>query len=157
MLNDRSPTIPFTTLFDVKPLEDCPDVNWVPGPYIKESTMLFNRVENLLTHFGNVTLNKSFKGFLKDAGKSPSITCEYLGIGSKSAWYGQPDTRIRARSGDHTLITLHHESSESDDESMLIEANHLSQAVATVVVHSFTEQTHHSELNPMVPINFTQR
>ena len=55
------------------------------------------------------------------------------------------------------IVTNKQDSEETDGESSQFEAkqrvssDHLSQAVATAIVHSFTQNKRHPQLNPMVP------
>ncbi len=65
-------------------------------------------------------------------------------------WFGTPDARIRfAVDSGSTLLLVR-------DYPMVIlfpvAENHLQQAVATIITHSFTEHKNHKTLNPMVPM-----
>ncbi len=81
------------------------------------------------------------------------IICDNIGIGNRAAWYGTPDARIRANDSD-VLIEW------EDESSVLVEAklkvqkqkNHIGQAVAAAITHSFTEHSNHEALNSMTPM-----
>ena len=76
---------------------------------------------------------------------------------------GEPDACVRALDSDNPLdftvvvATSDESDCETDAESSQFEAKvkvtsaHLSQAVATAIVHSFTQNKRHPKLNPMVP------
>ena len=89
-------------------------------------------------------------------------------LASVTAGYGgeQPDACVRPLDShnplDATLVVAtspdpDESDSETDSEASQFEAKlkvtsaHLPQAVTTAIVHSFTQNTRHPELNPMVP------
>ena len=98
------------------------------------------------------------------------VTWGLIGISDHRLWWGQPDACVRPLHSDNpldstlvvaTLPDRDESDSETDGESSQFEAKlkvtsaHLPQAVATSIVHSFTQNKRHPQLNPMVLINGT--
>ncbi len=152
--------IPFKSLFDTKAIGDFSLPDWKPECHLSEAKLFFSRASHLLAKFGTITLNRSYKQHLRDS-PSEKIECHQIGIGSRKLWYGESDCRIRASpTGSSTLVisSSPDNDDDSDSDTSLVEANkfkvakHIRQATATIIVHSFTENTHHPKLNPMVPM-----
>ena len=94
------------------------------------------------------------------------VTWGPIGIGDRMLWWGQPDACVRPLDSANPLASTlvvatspdpDESDSETDGESSQFEAKlkvtsaHLPQAVATAIVHSFTQNKRHPQLNPMVP------
>ena len=100
------------------------------------------------------------------SGGTKRVTWGPIGIGDRRLWWGQPDACVRpldsANPLDSTLVVAtspdpDESDSETDGESSQVEAKrkvtsaYLPQAVATAIVHSFTQNKRHPQLNPLVP------
>ncbi len=87
------------------------------------------------------------------------IICDTIGIGSRAAWYGTPDARVRANDG---MVIIDWQTPDDESgESILVEGKLgkakmrnevIGQVVATVITHSFTEHCNHPTLNAMTPM-----
>lgn len=159
------------------PVIDC---NLSTSAPVSESELFYDVVTNSLQDLGRVILNPDYKSFFVDeylpssseddstgsSGGTNRVTWGPIGIGDRRLWWGQPDACVRPLDSDNpldsTLVVAtspdpDESDSETDAESSQFEAKlkvtsaHLPQAVATAIVHSFTQNKRHPQLNPMVP------
>lgn len=168
----------FPSLFDCKH-GNVPviDRNLSASAPVSESELFYDVVTNGLQDIGRVTLNPDYKSFFDDVylsseddndsttgtttGGTNRVTYGPIGIGDRMLWWGQPDACVRPLDSNSTLdstavVATSSDPDESDSELSQFEAKlkvkgHLPQAVATAIVHSFTQNRRHPELNPMVP------